>query len=220
MSIIKKFRAFRHSFFRDHGKNNHVFVIDESGERREVRRLKYSYIKFRGDNNTIEIYEPTTQLELTATVYNNTTIVIKPSHYKRIIHISGFTNKGNTITFGRDFSTSGPLQISLMRGNGNITIGEDCMFACGITIQLGDGHDIYSKSTNKIINSNTDIVVGNHVWIANDVSLLKGAKIGNDSIVGLNSIVTKSFDQDNIIIAGIPARMVKSDINWTRKSQY
>ena len=220
MSIIKKFRTFRHSFFRDHGKNNHVFVIDESGNRHEVRRLKYSYIKFRGDNNTIEIYEPTTQLELTATVYNNTKIIISQSHYKRIISISGFTNNGNTITFGRDLSTSGPLQISLMRGNGDITIGDDCMFACGIIIQLGDGHDIYSNATNKIINSNTDIVVGNHVWIANDAVLLKGTKIGNNCIVGLKSIVTKSFDQDNTIIAGIPARAVKSDINWTRKSQY
>ena len=122
--------------------------------------------------------------------------------------------------FGRDFSTTNKLQIFLLRGPGDITIGDDCMFASYDLIQLGDGHAMYSIKTNEIINNNKDIIVGNHVWVADNVTLLKGTKICDNCIVGTKSVVTKQFNQNNIVIAGVPAKNVKSEINWIRKSQY
>jgi len=220
MSIIRKIINYKKSFFRNRGKDNHVFIIDANGNRYEIHRLKNSFIKFKGDNNTIEIYEPDNDLTLNITVYNNTKIVLHPSQYSRNIAIIGYYNNNNIITIGRDFSTTSKLQISLLRGPGNITIGNDCMFASYDLIQLGDGHAIYSTKTNEIVNDNKDITVGNHVWLTDNVTLLKGTKIGNNRIVGLKTVTTKPFEQDNCIIAGIPAKIVKTDIDWTRKSQY
>lgn len=217
MSLIKKIK---NSFFHNHGKNNHVFLIDSNGKRYEIHRFKNSKIKFQGDNNTIEIHAPFGELYLDITIYNNTTIIFNKSMYSRKISISGFDNNGNTIVFGQDFSTTDILHISLLRGDGNIYIGNDCMFAYNVTIQMGDGHAIYDKGTNEIINNNKNIYVGNHVWACADTTFLKGAFVPDNSIVGTKSLITKKFNTPNIAIAGIPAKIVKNNINWTRKSQY
>lgn len=76
MSLIKKFINFKNSFFSDYCKDNHVFVIDADGNRREIHRLKHSRIKFKGNNNIIEIHEPDDNLTLHVTVFNNTKIVL------------------------------------------------------------------------------------------------------------------------------------------------
>jgi len=45
-----------------------------------------------------------------------------------------------------------------------------------------------------------------------DVKINKNTKISDDSIVGWGSIVTKKFEDKNIIIAGTPAKIVKRNI--------
>ena len=42
-------------------------------------------------------------------------------------------------------------------------------------------------------------------------------EIADNSIVGWGSIVTKEFNEPNVIIAGIPAKIVKRGINWDRR---
>ena len=46
------------------------------------------------------------------------------------------------------------------------------------------------------------------------VDALKDVNIANNSIIGFGSVVTKPFNQDNVIIAGVPAQIVKNDIYW------
>lgn len=220
MSLLRKIINFKKSFVRNRGANNHVFLIDENGKRREIHRLNSSQIKFIGNNNTIEIYAPVGDLVLDIKVFDNTKIILNPRQHTRKIAIYGFNNKNNSIIFGRDFSSTDVVKILLLRGNGNITIGDDCMFAYNDIIQMGDGHAIYSKNSKKPINDNKDIIIGNHVWVAADALILKGAKVSDNSIVGIKSVVTKSFDDTNVILAGIPAKVVKTDISWTRDSQY
>ncbi len=218
MSIIKKLRDFKRSFISNHGVNNHVFVVNPDGTRHEVRRLKHSHIKFSGNNNTIEIHMPCNNLMLNVNVCNNTSIVLFPSSYPRKISIAGFKNDGNKIVFGRDLSTTDVLQISLLRGPGDIIIGSDCMFAYKDIIQLGDGHAIYDNDTGNVINNNKNIIIDNHVWITADVLLLKGCHIPNNCIVGTKSVVTKKFEDENAVIVG--NTVVKKNIHWTRESQY
>ena len=220
MSLWRKIINFKKSFFRNHGKNNHVFLIDKNGNRREIYRLGNSQIKFIGDNNTVEIYAPVGDLALDIKVFDNTKIILNPSKHTRKIAIYGFNNSDNNIIVGRDFSSTDVVKILLLRGNGNIKIGDDCMFAYNDTIQMGDGHAIYSKTNKHPINNNKDIIIGNHVWVAADALILKGAKISDNSIVGIKSVVTKSFAETNVILAGVPAKIVKTDISWTRDSQY
>ena len=58
-----------------------------------------------------------------------------------------------------------------------------------------------------------DIILGNHVWIGKNATILKGVTIGHDSIIAMGSVVTKSCEP-NSIRAGNPAKVVKTDITW------
>lgn len=52
------------------------------------------------------------------------------------------------------------------------------------------------------------VIIGNNVWIGGRVVILPGRKIGNNVVIGANSVVTKDVP-DNCIVAGNPARIVK-----------
>jgi acetyltransferase-like isoleucine patch superfamily enzyme len=53
-----------------------------------------------------------------------------------------------------------------------------------------------------------DIEVGSNVWIGYGACILRGVRIGDNSIVGTNSVVTKDVPA-NAVVAGIPARVIR-----------
>lgn len=56
--------------------------------------------------------------------------------------------------------------------------------------------------------NHSPIILGEDVWLGAHVTVLPGCKVDNGSIVGSNSVVTKSFGK-KLIIAGIPAKKIK-----------
>ena len=103
-----------------------------------------------------------------------------------------------------------------MKENSSVYIGKDCMFSNGIKIFTSDMHSIIDLNGNRINNSG-DVIIGNHVWLCQDVKVLKNSKISDNTIVGHSAIVTKKFYETNVILAGNPARIVKRGVNWDRK---
>ena len=93
-----------------------------------------------------------------------------------------------------------------------ITIGDRCLFSSDISIRSGDSHSILNGKGERI-NYAADVTLGEHVWVGNKVILLKGCCIGNDSVIGSGSVVTKDF-ASNTVIAGNPAKSIKNNINW------
>lgn len=122
------------------------------------------------------------------------------------------------LQIGTDCSFWTGISFNLTEDYAQIQIGKDCMFSKNIEIWASDGHAIYDLKSKHVINKCSDkIVIGNHVWIGSNVIFTKGGGIGNDSVVGTGTVVTKKFMEGNIIIAGNPARCIKHDINWNRK---
>jgi acetyltransferase-like isoleucine patch superfamily enzyme len=101
-----------------------------------------------------------------------------------------------------------------------IQIGKDCMLAYDIDIRTGDSHTIIDSKTNERINYAQNIVIGDHVWIAAHVTILKGAYISDNSIVATRTVVTKKFEESNVLIGGMPAKKIKENINWDRQRIY
>ena len=53
-----------------------------------------------------------------------------------------------------------------------------------------------------------DVEVGNNVWIGYGACVLRGVRVGDNSIVGTNSVVTRDVPA-NAVVAGIPARVIR-----------
>jgi acetyltransferase-like isoleucine patch superfamily enzyme len=53
-----------------------------------------------------------------------------------------------------------------------------------------------------------DVRVGNNVWIGYGACILRGVTIGDNAIVGTNSVVTRDVPA-NAVVAGVPARVIR-----------
>lgn len=123
-------------------------------------------------------------------------------------------DNGCTITLGRHTYLCGNVQLAAMEGT-DITVGEDCLFSSSVRLRTGDSHSLLKKSTGERINPSASIVIGNHVWVGTDVTILKGVRVADGCVVGAGSLLTKAYSQPNCVLAGVPAREVKQDVDWT-----
>lgn len=53
------------------------------------------------------------------------------------------------------------------------------------------------------------------MWIAPESKFFKGVHIGDGSIVGTCTLVTKEVGPNSLVV-GMPAKVVKEGISWTR----
>ncbi len=91
-----------------------------------------------------------------------------------------------------------------------VEIGADSIIAWDVFISDSDWHDI--KGTFR----REPISIGDNVWISHGVSILKGATIPSGCIVGAKSLVAKGVFQKNSLIAGVPATVRRTEVEWTR----
>ena len=120
---------------------------------------------------------------------------------------------------GEGFSCIDAALLGHDEPNLSLIIGNGCMFSEHIVFRLSDGHTIYDKDTGRVLNvPKSGINIGNHVWIGMYVKILKDVSIADNSIVGAGAIVTKSFTDKNVIIAGTPAKIIKTNINWNHQN--
>lgn len=83
----------------------------------------------------------------------------------------------------------------------NVFVGPNCGF---YTV----GHPLDFENRNKGLRSAKSIKVGNNVWIGGNVVLLPGVTIGDNSIIGAGSVVTKDIPE-NVIACGSPCKVIK-----------
>lgn len=135
-----------------------------------------------------------------------------------VVHEASFwcQQKGSSIIIGHDFMMGRGSAIAAMEGK-SVKIGDDCMFSDDIDIRNGDSHGIYSSEDGRRLNYAKDIIIGDHVWITAHARLLKGVVIPSHSIVGNSAVVSSSFQEEHAVYAGVPAKKVKSGIEWKKK---
>jgi len=92
---------------------------------------------------------------------------------------------------------------------GRVRIGEQCVIADrAMFIDFDHGVVEVERPIRKQGIYTRDVVVGSNVWIGYGACILRGVRVGDNSIVGTNSVVTKDVPA-NAVVAGIPARIVR-----------
>lgn len=205
--------------FKIRNKNNKIYII-KNNKKHAVKRIKGLNIKFNGSNSTIELYaNPQIRFKNSKVIMgDNCHLSIKESKYKVNNTTINMTEADNaSISIGKNFSMAQGCIINRNVKEISVNIGDECMFSADIYIRSSDGHTIYDNNTGEALNKPQDINIGNHVWLGNGARVLKGSTIKDNTIVGNLSLVTKKFDEENCVIAGIPAQIVKRNVNWDIK---
>lgn len=174
-----------------------------------------THIKIRGKGNEIGFSEKSYLSNCSIEIFghNNSILISKNCRLTRVeLHIE---DNNNQILIDEKTTIEGKSHFACIEGT-KIRIGSDCMFSKNITFRTGDSHSITDLEGNRI-NPSKDINIGNHVWIGNNVIVTKGVSINDNCIVGTGSIITSTFDDSNIIIAGSPAKKVKEKVYWLRE---
>lgn len=50
--------------------------------------------------------------------------------------------------------------------------------------------------------------VGDNVYLSNGCKLIGNIKIGNGVVVAAGAVVTKSFEEENVVVGGVPAKII------------
>lgn len=189
--------------------NNNIIKFDIGGKNVKLASVK---IVINGDSNNILISEGFSAAMNIHIVNGNANNIVIGSKFSSVGAVSfSLYGNDNSLKIGKNFQSSS-FSISLI--NNICEIGDSCLFGNNITI-WGDGHSVIDAKTKKLLNFPTSpILVGDRVWIGERVTLTKGAQVPSDCIVGIASVVTKKFDEENCVIAGAPARVAKTGVAW------
>lgn len=202
---------------------NNSIILTKNNKSKKLYFVKGLKIKFYGSNNKIEFFDKIPKFKnCYLECGDNNQISFKKTNYRiKNLYINARA-KNTIVDVGENFSIeSGKFDVH-GEPNTSIYIGEDCQFGCKISLDTADGHTIYNEYSNQILNLPKDISIGSHVWLCENVSVLKGSVIADNCLVGKNSLVSGKFLENNKVITGCPAKVINNpkyeNVNWSRKA--
>lgn len=119
----------------------------------------------------------------------------------------GIAVEGGELSFGENFYANRNLMIECQE---KISFGKDVLLGWNVSVRDTDGHSINGRSFKE------KIEVKNHVWIASDVTVLKGSFITEDSVIACKSTVCGlKMHKEKCLAGGTPAKVIKENVEWT-----
>ena len=91
---------------------------------------------------------------------------------------------------------------------GTVKIGNNCDIAPNVSFINGT-HEIGKGNRRAGIGKTFDIKIGDGVWIGAASTINGGANIGSGSIIASGSIVMRGDFPKNVILGGVPAKIIK-----------
>jgi len=223
--MFKAIFKFINSFFpyKTCNKTNKIYIIEKGIKKELKHKIKGLNIIFTStaQNSYVELHMPLN--------FKNSTIKLAGESAK--VTIKKTENEINNANFlcyaygeifiDEDSRITMPNLVVKVCNNykenpSKVIIGKSCQIGQNVIIRTSDGHSIFNVGENIPFNAPKDIIIGDNVWIGERVVILKGSKISNNSVIGTCALVNKVFDEENVIIAGLPAKIIKRNIFWKR----
>lgn len=160
-------------------------------------------------------------LDWLATLTVNASIRIKRRHVQ--CYAATFPNIDRSVFFGPNvIILASPGSVSIGAGTYindailsasdecPLRIGERCAIGYRVSIKAvtHDSSNPAPDASGAIAHKCAPITIGDRCWIGDNVFLREGVTLGDDVVVGANSVVTKSFSSGSII-AGVPAMLIR-----------
>jgi acetyltransferase-like isoleucine patch superfamily enzyme len=102
------------------------------------------------------------------------------------------------------------------RNGGSIVAEPDQLWAANVYVATDDMHRLADRATGARLNPfGAHIRLGRHVWLGRDVSVTGHTDIGDDVVVGMQSMVRGQKIPPNTAIGGVPARVLREGVTWS-----
>ena len=158
-----------------------------------------------------------------------------PVLFSNRVHVRGLRRGSMRIAqpsrFGVRIGFGGSLGISCNRTSvivadgGVIDFGGRATLCEGTMMRVEGGHLSFGSDFNSNKNCrfwcNHEMSFGNDCLLGWDVSLrdadgdvFKGARIPDGSVVAARALVTKQFNEPNVLLGGLPAKVIRHGVSW------
>ena len=179
--------------FYEHGHKDPIDIEQEKAlqkERVQCKEILFNY------NNTPPSQEETRQQIMHQLLGSHgENIFFEPP-----IHMS----YGSHVHIGNNFYANFNL---VMVDDGQIYIGDKVMIGPNVTL-CTTGHPVYPLYREMVAHYSLPIHIGNNVWIGAHSVILPGVTIGDNTVIGAGSIVTRDIPA-NVVAVGNPCRVMR-----------
>ncbi|WP_179949265.1 MULTISPECIES: DapH/DapD/GlmU-related protein [unclassified Burkholderia] len=176
-------------------------------------------VDFRSDGSEVIVHEGALFRNCRFTLGRDCKVEIQSTHKRGLINtvvdMSGIGVRKRLIIKSGTSIESARFAMS-NESNLIVEIGKGCMLSSGITFRATDGHAIFDVSTGELLNKSKPISIGDNCWIGSEAVIMKGSVIPNNVIVGSRSLVAKVFHEENVVLAGVPAKIIRRNCGWSR----
>lgn len=132
---------------------------------------------------------------------------VKIGAFSKLTSTSHFSKYGKGLKMGNNSAIGDYTHFGAA---GGIEIGDDVIMGSYISFH-SENHNF--SDTTKLIReqgvTSKGIKLGNNIWVGAKVTFLDGCVVGNNSVVAAGAVVNGIFP-DNVVIGGVPAKVLKS----------
>jgi acetyltransferase-like isoleucine patch superfamily enzyme len=191
-------------------KENHNIILSED----DTPKIIKSKLRFLGENNILVLKKDAVLKDCEITFHKSNAIIF--------VGKGGFTAKisifNDSVGYfgGSTFYNPDGRAYFKIAEHKDLFIGKNSLFSTNVSIETNDAHLLFEYDGEKYDRKNlsNSIIIEDHVWLGRNTSINKGSYITFNSVVAANSMINKPSLESGVILAGIPAKVIRRNIFW------
>lgn len=187
----------------------------------EVRGSAQVSGRVRGSGNIVQISSTAEVCAIQLDIHgnNNRVQVVDSRGIKGLTLRVGNHRAADNCSFiaEQGLSVEGNVQALLYQDGNQMKFGEDCMVSNSVIFRGGEHpHLLFEIDSGEYLDNGSGIFIGKHVWIGEGAYITKSVAVASGSIVAARAVVTRRFEEENVVIGGNPAVVIRRGVEWLR----